>query len=123
MSDPQSVKSDPRPSMLAVPIPKPRLPKHLENEPTVTMVIPHAISFHCDEYMGIVHLQAGIQEIPMSLSNHWYVVQQGGQIYEKPKPVEVSAEDLASQLRAKGYAVEEPLAEVADETPRRKKRG
>ena len=110
MSDPQSAVSDPRPSMLAVPIPKPKLPKHLENEETVTMLFPRKLSLNLDDYAGRVDFDEGLQEVPISLADykgtgvpHWYLKQQGVKRYVKP--LEPSDKELVEKLESKGYQV------------------
>lgn len=119
-------KNEPRPSMVAVPVPKPALPKHLADEPTVTMLFPRALSLNLDEYMGLVHFGAGLQEVPVSLATgwnnkagepgmHWYLLQQGVKAYEKPPQAKQDPALLAAQLKEAGYKVEpptEPTTEV-----------
>lgn len=133
MSDPQSAKSDPRPSMVAAPVPKPALPKHLVGEATVPMLFPRKLSLNLDDYMGRVDFDEGLQEVPISLADykdtgepHWYLKQQGVVPYKKV-PDATDAE-LASQLAARGYQVTPPEPEPAKaaETPKKailKKRG
>ncbi len=121
MSDPQSAVSDPRPSMLAIPIPKPELPKHLRDEPTVVMLFPRKLSLNLDEYLGLVHFEKGLQEVPMSLATdypktkdnqtgmHWYLAQQGVQRYEAPEPTKPAMPEVTEHhvafLQSRGYAV------------------
>lgn len=100
------VKNEPRPAM-ATGVPKYELPKHLRTEATVTVIVPHEIAFNLDEYKGLIKLPAGIQELPESLVNHWYVVQQGVKPYVKPegeRDPEITAKHVAF-LKTQGYEV------------------
>src|SRR5271170_2136336 len=107
------------PTMVASGAPKYEFPKHLRDEPTVTINVPHAINFNLDNYEGLIKLSPGIQELPASLVTgyqlydrngnkttlgmHWYLTQQGVTIYVPPSPVPPEA--LAEQLRAQGFKV------------------
>lgn len=125
--DATDIKNEPRPSMTAIPIPKPALPKHIRDEATVTMVFPRKLSINLDNYMGRVDFDAGLQEVPVSLESHWYLVQQGVVKYEKPPAPPLPAEELTKQLEAAGYKVtppedeedeveEVPVAPIAEDT-------
>jgi len=96
---------DPRPAMVGVfgdiAVPKKEtLPASVREEPTVTMVFPHALSLNLDNYAGLMHFKAGIQEVPVSISNHWYLKQQGVRAYQKPSPEPGKAEEPQGGKRA-----------------------
>jgi len=125
----EPTKNEPRPSMLAVPAPKPKLPKHLEGEPTVLMTIPRKLSLNLDDYAGLVHFEAGVQHVPESLATkypqrdgkgnvtglgmHWYLLQQGAALFEPP--AEPKPEELAEKLKAAGYGVIPPPSNEDEE--------
>jgi len=114
------IKNEPRPSMTAIPIPRPRLPKHIADEPTITMVFPRALSLNLDNYMGRVDFDKGLQEVPVSLENHWYLVQQGVARYAKPEEPKPDPAAMARQLEEAGYKVTPPandsdIDEIEDE--------
>jgi hypothetical protein len=113
----------PRPSMLATPGTKFVMPKPLADEPTVTMTFPRKVSLQLDENAGLVHFDAGLQEVPTSLAGHPYLAQQGVKRYAKAAPGPGELDALAAQLRAAGYQVVAPgeRATVEDEVRPRKR--
>jgi len=98
-------KDDPRPAMVGVfgDIAAPKketLPASVREEPTVTMVFPRDLSVNLDNYAGLIHFKAGIQEVPVSVSAHWYLKQQGVKAYEKPKAEPAKPEEPQGGKRA-----------------------
>lgn len=79
-------QSDPRPSMVAGGAPGAEpWPEAVRGESTVTMMFPHEVSVNLDEYAGLIKFPKGIQQVPESLKNHWYLRQNGVKLYAPPE--------------------------------------
>ncbi len=88
------------------------LPKHLQNQPTVTCVFPHKVSVQLDDGAGLVTFKEGVQEVPVSLADdpekgmHWYLRQNQVTRYKKPEEAmpEIT-ERHVEFLRSQGHNV------------------
>lgn len=65
-----------RPAVLPAPADKPDLDKQLEGEPKITVFAPKAFTFTRDDRVEM-HIRAGMQDLPKSVAEHWFVVGMG----------------------------------------------
>lgn len=65
-----------RPAVLPAAADKPDLDKQLEAEEQVTVYAPKGFTFTRDDRVEM-HIRAGIQDLPKSVVEHWFVKNQG----------------------------------------------
>lgn len=65
-----------RPAVLPAAADKPDLDKQLEAEEQVTVHVPRAFTFTRDDRVEMP-IRAGIQDLPKSVVEHWFVKSQG----------------------------------------------
>ncbi len=81
-------------------------PESYKAQPTVTMVFPHRVSVQLDDGAGLIHFNSGVQEVPVSLENHWYLKQNKVVRYKKAEaPVAELSEHHVKFLQSCGVNV------------------